>query len=356
MSRTVILSSLFVCSLLPLSVARAVNIEKPALQLDSPNPAVRLETLRQIAIDYTPESLSLLVKAAGDEDEDVRERAIQGLGLSGSARAVEFVTRALKDRNEFVRWRAVQALDRLGVWDTLENLAGLATDNSWRVKVCVFNLLGAINSEIAKKSSGRIPGKQQREQIRRLLMDGLEDPDERVRLAAASSLAGNRDSAALEPLLEILQQGSMMARSAAGAALGDLGDPAAIKPLLEAISDPRNREEPDGSDFARWGPVQGLVKITGRDFGCDAALDAAAKEQKSFERRRALNSLNQLKKMDIAGDPAGLFKDKSVQVKIKVIELSGTVDDKILEPYLRQSVGDPDERVRQAAKDAVSGN
>jgi HEAT repeat protein len=356
MKRTIILSSLFVCSLLPLSVARAVNIEKATLQLDSPNPAVRLETLRRITLNYTPESFSLLVKAAGDEDEDVRERAIQGLGLSGNTRAVEFVTRALKDRNEFVRWRAVQALDRLEAWDALENPAGLATDNSWRVKICVFNLLGAINSEIPKRNPGKIPGKQEREQIRQLLLDGLGDSDERVRLAAASALARNMDSAALEPLLELLQHGSMMARSAAGAALGYLGDPAAIKPLLEAISDPRNREEPDGSDFARWGPVQGLVKITGRDFGCDAAIDAATKEQEGFERKRALDSLSQLKKMDLAGEPAGLLKDKSVQVKIKVIELSGTVDDKILEPYLRQGLEDPDQRVRQAAKDAISGN
>jgi len=356
MRKTVILPCLFVCSLLSLSVARAANIEEVAVQLDSPNPAVRLEALRRITLDYTPGSFPLLVRAAADRDEDVRERAVQGLGLTGSARAVEPVKRALKDTDEFVRWRALQALVRLSAWDTVDDLAGLVADDSWRVKICVCGLLGTINSETSKKSPGKIPANQQRERIKGLLLAGLEDQDERVRLAAASALAGNRDSAALEPLLDILKNGSMMARSEAGAALGDLGEPAAIKPLLDAISDPRNREEPDGSDFARWGPVRGLVKITGRDFGCDAAIYAAAKEQKGFERRRALNSLNQLKKMDTAGDPAGLLKDKNPQVKLKVIELSGTVDDKMLEPYLRQGLEDPDERVRQAAKASMSGN
>ncbi|HUU28850.1 MAG TPA: HEAT repeat domain-containing protein [archaeon] len=336
--------------------AWAGTYQELASQLDSPNPAVRLEALRQIALDYTPESLPLLVKASGDQDEDVRERAVQALGLSGSPRAIETATQALRDPDESVRWRAVQALDCLGARDAVEDLSGLGADNSWRVKVCVYKLLGTISSEISKESPGELPGKKVREQIRRVLLGGLEDPDERVRLAAASTLAVNKDPAALEPLLDLLKNGSMLVRSAAGVSLGDLGDPAAIKPLLDAISDPSNREEADGSDFARWGPVKGLVKITGRDFGCDAAIDAAAREEEGFERRRALNSLNQLKKMDIAGNPAGLLKDKCREVKLKVFELSGTIDDKILEPYLRQGLEDSDVAVRQAAKAALAGN
>ncbi|HUU28849.1 MAG TPA: HEAT repeat domain-containing protein [archaeon] len=239
-------------------------------RLDSPNPAVRLEVVREIALGCTPESLPLLIRAAGDQDEDVRERAVQGLGLSGSPRAIETVTQALKDPDEFVRWRAVQALERLGANDVIEDLAILAADKSWRVKVSVYRFLGTIDSVISNESPVGLPGKQKREQIRQVLLGGLEEPDERVRLAAASALAVNKDPAALEPLLDLLKNGSMLARGAAGEALGDLGDPAAIDALIEAVADPRNTEEQDGRDWARWGAVKGLVKLTGLNFRADA--------------------------------------------------------------------------------------
>jgi len=330
--------------------SKAAVDDSSASKLNSPVSAVRLEAIRQIALNYSSENFSLLVNAALDEDDDVRERAVQALGFSGSLQAVETLKEALKDRDEFVRWRAVQALWRLEALNTADEAAPLIEDPCWRVRVSVCELLGDVSIKHFQNNSG----KQALKVIREVLRKAMKDNDERVKLAAASALARNKDNSALEPLLDLLQNGSMMGRAAAGVALGDLGDPVAIKPLVEAISDPRNREESDGSDFARWGPVKGLVKIAGRDMGSDIAIDAAAKERKGFERNRAITSLRHLKLMDIAGDTAGLLKSKDRQVKLTVIELKGTIDDRILESYVRQFLEDDDPSVRKAARDALA--
>ncbi len=71
-----------------------IPLEKLARDFDSPNPAQRLEAVRKIAIDYTVEGQSYLLKAATDEDEFVRERAIQGLGAWGGAQAVATIKAA----------------------------------------------------------------------------------------------------------------------------------------------------------------------------------------------------------------------------------------------------------------------
>lgn len=90
-----------------------------ARELESSEPAFRLESVREIAVNHTIDGLPFLIQAAGDPDEYVRERAIQGLAATGSAKAVPPVKAALRDPDEFVRWRAVQGLAGLGVQDII---------------------------------------------------------------------------------------------------------------------------------------------------------------------------------------------------------------------------------------------
>ncbi len=251
--------------------AMAQKLEELKEQLNSTNPVVRLAAVRELSVQYTLNGgLPFLLRAAMDEDEEVRERAIQGLGLSGNSQAIPAVKKALKDRDEFVRWRAVQALDRLGDRSSVNDLANLLLDESWRVKVSVLELLGKINGKLLEAKPAGSPGSLSGTQIKQLIARCLDDPDERIRLAAASALARNKDEAALGPLLDLLRNASMFTRGEAGAALGELGDPTAVKPLIDAVEDPRNTEEQDGRDWARWGAVRGLVKLTGQNLGADA--------------------------------------------------------------------------------------
>jgi HEAT repeat protein len=238
-------------------------------RLDSPEPAVRLDALRKIAVDYHSEALPFLIRAVTDKDALVRERAVQGLGLSGSPQAVALARNALVDPDESVRWRAVQALGRLGARDTVNDLVPLVDDQNWHVRVTTLELLGTISQEqLIAKSNGR-PGEIGAAGVKPLLMHGLEDRDERVKLAAAAGLAKGRNSVAYGPLLELLETGSLFIRDGAALALGDLGDPKAIKPMIDALAKPRNHRSEEGLDWACWGIVKALLALTGQDFGLD---------------------------------------------------------------------------------------
>jgi len=266
MKRIIFFILLFTVFLLP-RVCTAESLEELGRMLQSSNPAERLHAVRQIAINYTGQALPFLLQAAEDKDEFVRERAIQGLGAAGGREAVTVAQKALADPDPFVRWRAVQTLSRLGVRDVVEQVGALVSDESWRVKVAALELLGTIAGERMRRSSSEISGKQAPEPIRGYLIRGLEDPDEQVRLAAARALALNRDSASYEPLITLLKHGSLFVRNKAALALGDLGDKRAAMPLVSAVADPRNTESEEGRDWARWGAVKALVKLTGQDFG-----------------------------------------------------------------------------------------
>jgi hypothetical protein len=97
------------------------------------------------SVDYCSQALPFLDRAAEDKDALVRERAVQGLCLSGSPQAVVPVRKALKDPDEFVRWRAVQALGRLGAMKMIDDLAPLVEDPNWHVRVTILELLGTIS-------------------------------------------------------------------------------------------------------------------------------------------------------------------------------------------------------------------
>ncbi|MEA1996599.1 MAG: HEAT repeat domain-containing protein, partial [Gemmatimonadota bacterium] len=237
----------------------AETLEELKGRYESGDPAWRLEAVRRIAIDHTAEGLSVLIRAADDRDEYVRERAVQALGASDDKKVVTALKVCLKDSDRFVRWRAVQAIGRLGVRD---NIAGsiipLLEDEFWRVKVSALELLGNIGAEQAGSSLD--------EPVKTALVQKLEDRDERVRLAAAEGLAHSRDNAALKPLLDLLQNGSMFTRASAAVALGALGDKSSVEPLIEAMADPRNRLCDEGRDWVIGAAAKALYTLTGENF------------------------------------------------------------------------------------------
>jgi HEAT repeat protein len=258
----IICALLLACS----SVIAGSTLNELAAQLDSPYSAARLEAVRRIAIDYPGEGFEYLLAAASDSDDYVRERAIQALGQSGNQNAIAVVLAATADLAGFVRWRAVQALNDLGAREVIDKLAPLVDDPFWRVRVCTFQLLGEIaRTKIVSRSPelAKAPGGQE---IRRLLLAGLEDSDERGRLAAARALAVVHDEAAYQPLNELLDEGSLFTREEAALGLGDLGDKQAVEQLIEALENPLNNASDEGRDWARWGVAVALRQLTGQDF------------------------------------------------------------------------------------------
>jgi HEAT repeat protein len=236
--------------------------------LDSPQTAVRLQTVRSLAVDYPKESLPQMLRAVTDTDPLVRERAVQALGVSGGPENIATLQGALDDPVWYVRWRSLQALKQLGARDIWEWSGALAEDESWQVRVSLYELAGDILAGTLRKATSE---KQPESPARVLLVRGLSDKDERVRLAAAGALARNHDTAALEPLLGLLKGGSLFTRDGAALALGVLGDVSAVPALIEALTDPRNEASDEGHDWARWGAAKALTVLSGMDFGLDEA-------------------------------------------------------------------------------------
>lgn len=269
MSAKRIFPALCLLGLVCATLCAAATLQELTTRLDSTDPAVRLDAVRHIAVEYPAAGLKQLISAAGDSDEYVRERAVQALGASGSERAIPVVLAATGDQADFVRWRAVQALSRLGVRDVSDNLAKLVTDPFWRVRVCTFQLLGQIGRAKIVASSPELSSAPGGEKIRKLLLAGLDDKDERALLAAARALAVVHDGAAYQPLVTLLDKGSLFTRDEAALGLGDLGDKRALAPLIDAVANPENMISREGRDWARWGAAVALHKLTGQDFRTD---------------------------------------------------------------------------------------
>ncbi|MCE5271494.1 HEAT repeat domain-containing protein [bacterium] len=238
--------------------------------LGSPQAAVRLQAVRDLALDYPQESLPLMRQAAAaDTDPLVRERAVQALALSGGHGCEAALDSALSDPVWFVRWRAVQGLKTVGARGLSERAAAeLAADESWQVRVSLYELAGDILTGTLHAAAAE---SRPESPWRGVLLGGLKDSDERVRLAAATALAANHDPAAFEPLTALLKDGALFTRDAAAVALGVLGDRRAAPALLTALTDPRNEFSDEGRDWARWGAAKALATLSGKDFGLDAA-------------------------------------------------------------------------------------
>ncbi len=240
-------------------------------RLSAPDPAVRLDAVRRIAVEYYGQGLEALIPATADRDEYVRERAVQALGSSDDQSALAAVITSLDDPAGFVRWRAVQACQSLGLREVTDQLAALTGDRFWRVRLVTFQLLGEIAGELLVSGSSELASSPAGEKIRNLLVAGLNDPDERARVAAARALAASHDMAAFEPLVTMMSESSLFTREQAALGLGELGSKRALEPLLLALKDPKNTICRQGRDWARWGMVVALEQLTGQGFKTNAA-------------------------------------------------------------------------------------
>lgn len=122
-----------------------------------------------------------LIKAHGDEDSDVREKAAEALGKIGSC-AVEPLIRVLGDRDAAVRLHAAWALNELHWYPTNESEKGyyLIAKKEWDKAVLLGN------------------------PVVELLIRALVDSDVYVRKDAAEALEKIGDVRAVGPLIRRL--------------------------------------------------------------------------------------------------------------------------------------------------------
>lgn len=96
------------------------------------------------------------------------------------------------------------------------------------------------------------------------LIVALKDSHADVRQFSAMALAEIKDPRAIEPLILALKDNDFSVRLAAAKALGEMHELRAIKPLIDTL-------KVDTSNTVQMVAVKSLEKITGRDYGDNAA-------------------------------------------------------------------------------------
>ncbi len=271
MPRNCLLTVLTLSCAISASAFAGDSLDELRGRISAPDAAVRLDAVRMLAVEHHGQALDALITASGDSDDYVRERAVQALGNIASRSALAAVQNALDDPADFVRWRSVQACQRLGLSEVTDQLAALSGDRFWRVRLVTFQLLGEIGRELMVSGSAELASSPAGEKVRKLLVAGLNDTDERARVAAARALAVNKDRAAYGPLVTMMNEASLFTREQAALGLGELGDRTALEPLIAALEDPRNSASDEGRDWACWGAAVALEQLTGQDYKTDAA-------------------------------------------------------------------------------------
>ena len=173
-----------------------------------------------------PKAVAPLIAALSDESPKVRAKAALALGWNRDARAIPALAKNLSDPVDDVRAEAATALGKISSPECLEPL------------------------------------------VRALKQDAFS----RVRREAAWGLAYLKDDRANSVLLAALKDDAQDVVGAAAYGLGELKSESAIVPLIEIMDRGRN---------ARRSAARALKKITGEDFGEDAAKWTAWHEQEN---------------------------------------------------------------------------
>jgi hypothetical protein len=154
----------------------------------------------------SPLAVEGLVAFLGDEEGQIRSRAVQSLADLEGLDTVPALLRALQDSNGDVRWIAALALGKIPHADTVEALIALLTDEDKEV--------GRIAAEgLGQKGDRRaVPP----------LMAAVRDSYPLLRESAALALGQLADTRALPVLQELLQDANMQVRRCAELAVARL--------------------------------------------------------------------------------------------------------------------------------------
>ena len=185
-----------------------------------PDAEVRMAAIGVLGRLKRPSSLALLSQAVYDPNPSVRAFAAGALGEFGSPGGVAPLTHALGDEMAMVRGVAAGSLGRLGLKENRPLLQALTRDPSLQVRAsAVESLLRLGDSSVLL-----------------LAADLARNPDPSIRGSAAQALSAASDKEALSLLQALLQDQQPLPRLMAAKALGKVSGPV-IPILLKGLQD-----------------------------------------------------------------------------------------------------------------------
>jgi HEAT repeat protein len=301
--------------------------------LASAHPIIRGRVAEVFSISKDRTAVPALLDALQGEYFTVRSRAALALGKIGDRKALPFLLASLKDPEDEVRIAACLALGYFKDPSTFDDITNVLLDDlKIEVRQAAAKALGNTGHPAA------LP----------YLMEALHDSYwwyEREHAAGDLLLAIEKmENAAVEPLIEALQDKEGTVRKFAATLLGKLGDPRAIEPLGMTLYDLHH-------DVAK-ASAESLAK-----YGAPAVdvLIEALSHPEMWIRIHSVVALSKIKDPRVALVLLEMLNDPEREVKRQVISSLGELKDRRALPALQEIASNrADRELHTLAKEAIN--
>jgi len=178
------------------------------------------------------------------------------------------------------------------------------------------------------------------------LLKALDDPDEKVRHAAAKTLGQGGSLKAVPRLIEWLASGESKTKQVAAGALGDIGGPDATQALTRTLG--------DSDDAVRLQAVKAVGAIGKRgNPNVVIALIPRLEDAKTDIKIAAISQLEELGDRRAVIPLVAKFGDHQIEARKAAVRAVGRLGDRSAVPALIRLIEDPAEEVRTAAVGAL---
>jgi HEAT repeat protein len=300
--------------------------------LQTAHPIIRGRVAEIFAINKDRNAVPALLDALKGEYFTVRSRAALALGKIGDPKAIQPLLRGLKDEEDEVRIAACLALGFFKDPSTFDDITNALLDDP-KIEV--------------RQAAARALGNTQHPAALPYLMEALHDSYwwfEREYAASDLLLAIEKMGvAALNPLIEALQDKEGTVRKFAAILLGKLGDPRAIEPLGMALYDLHHE----------------VGKVSAESltlFGAPAVdvLIEALSHPEMWIRIHSITALSRIRDARVIPILLEMLNDPEREVKKQVIESLGNLKDPRALPSLQEIVSNrADRELHALAKQAL---
>lgn len=300
--------------------------------LKTAHPVIRGRVAEIFGINRDRSAVPALLEALQGEYFTVRSRAALALGKTGDQNAIQPLLHLLKDPEDEVRIAACLALGYFKDPSTFDDITNVLLDDP-KIEV--------------RQAAARALGNTQHPAALPYLMEALHDPYwwyEREYAAGDLLLAIEKmGPAAVEPLIEALQDREGTVRKFAATLLGKLGDPRAIEPLSMALYDLHHEVgNVSAESLARFGAS-----------AVDILIEALSHPE-MWIRIHSINALARIKDGRVTSILLQMLNDPEREVKKQVIKALGTVKDSRAVSVLQEIVSNrADRELHALAKQAL---
>ena len=307
----------------------------PALirALATAHPITRARVADIFSISKDKSAVAGLLDALQGDYFTVRARSALALGKIGDRKAIQPLVHALKDPEDDVRIAACLALGVFKDPATFDELTNILLDDA-KIEV--------------RQAAAKALGHTQHPAALPYLMEALRDSlwwfEREVQAGDLFGAIEKMGTAAVEPLLEALQDKEGTVRRYSAGLLGRIGDPRAIEPLGMALYDLHH----DVGQAA----AEALAKFGATSF--DVLVEALSHPE-MWIRIHSIQALARIKDPRVAGILVQMLNDPEREVKRHVIEAMAELKDASVLSALQSIMANRSDRELHAlAKDAIA--